>query len=467
MSAHNAPARISPATLHLSCIDLAQAGRWFQDGLGLIPAGGTRLMGRGPLIHDISEQPGAEAVRWRMLAANSRFRIDLYQFATPLPRLAPAGAEVSDIGYNRITVHAPDFQATLDRLARLGSPPIGPVTGSKPDRRACVCNPDGLFVEIMESDLLPDAPREPGREGSVAIRAIAISTPDLDASIASFSALLGESPGNSQVHDDAHEPRCGVRSAQSRRATFRGEEMLIELVEYASPGGRPRPSDWRISDQGVFAIAFTANNILAYRAMLERAEAAGAKSREARLDHPDRGSTFVRDGQGFLLELAWQDRANDFGYRPRPANRLVSPERWTVRAVTTIAAPLDRVWRALNDHERMGRWIQADEFHVTKDGFPDSAGYGAERLLITYGRRVSQQVTRVYPGHVGYRAIAGTPFNYHNGTVDASSEDSETRLEWTIRFRTNPAPVGKAVHPQLQQGIEEMLDALKDMVEAE
>lgn len=472
MSTSEMPSRIAQSniqlsSIHLSCIDLTQTGKWFSEGLGLIPAGGTRLMADHLPASDILQEPGAEAVRWRLLAANPRFRVELYQFATPLPRLLPADARASDLGYGRIAVHAADFDAVLDRLALLGSPPIGPVLGDPGERSACVRNPDGLFVEIMERDPLPHAPRAAGREGSTTIRAVTLSTPDLATSIASFSSILGEDPSDTQLHDDTHEVLWGLDGARCRRVTFHGGDMLIELAGYVDPPGRPKPTDHRISDQGAFALELTADSKAAHRAILERAAAAGAASSHMHVDLPGRGVAFIRDVQGFPLVLAWQDPANTVGFRPRPSYRLVPPERWTVRTVVSIAAPLSRVWHALNDHQRMGRWIQADEFHVTKEGWPDPAGYGTERLLITYGRNVSQQVTHIYPGHMGYRAISGTPFNYHNGTAVAWPEGDGTHLEWIIRFRTNPASIGREVYSQLQSGIQKMLNALRDMVEAE
>ena len=59
-----------------------------------------------------------------------------------------------DIGYTRIGVWVADFDETLARLERLGSPPLSRPGRPAGARRACVRNPDGVFVEIMEDDPL-------------------------------------------------------------------------------------------------------------------------------------------------------------------------------------------------------------------------------------------------------------------------------------------------------------------------
>ena len=81
--------------------------------------------------------------------------------ARDVPVRAAAGAadgativRPCDIGYSRIGVWVADFDRTLTRLRRLGSPPLSDSIGPAGARRACVRNPDGVYVEIMEDDPL-------------------------------------------------------------------------------------------------------------------------------------------------------------------------------------------------------------------------------------------------------------------------------------------------------------------------
>lgn len=114
----------------LSVLDPRRSEAWYCDGLGFLPAGGSSLLMSGPIA-----------------------------------KLMPADVRPCDIGYTRFGVHVADFDATLDRLARMGTTPLASAIGERGRRRVCVCNPDGISVEIMEDDPLPQ-PAGTGRTGT-------------------------------------------------------------------------------------------------------------------------------------------------------------------------------------------------------------------------------------------------------------------------------------------------------------
>lgn len=451
--------------ISLACIDLLQTEKWFREGLGLAPAGGTRLKSGTPFTDDILSAPPADAICWRMTAANSSIWIALLQFSIPLPRLQPADFRPCDIGYTRIGVHVRDFDQTLADLAKLGSEPIGPIVGATGERHVCVRNPDGVFVEIMERDPLPDAPRA-DRESPVALRSVTVSTPDLAATVAYFTALLNEAPADIRLHSDAHEALWKLDAAKCQRATFHSGEMIVEVVAYADPVGKPRPQDYRVSDQSIFSLGVGAQTVADYESAQRRIMDIHAQV-SASVKTPSKRALYLHDALGFRTEITWAKNGVSRDALPAADSTRPKPAQYKVLSSVLINAPIERVWAALNDHERMHHWIGADQFEVTKHGSPYSAGYGAERILTTLGRNVLQQVVRVIPGHIGYRAIAGTPFNYHNGTVDVRASGRRTRVDWTIRFRTLPPELGVMVRDQLRQGIPHMLHLLKEMVEAE
>ena len=152
--------------------------------------------------------------------------------------------------------------------------------------------------------------------------------------------------------------------------------------------------------------------------------------------------------------------ARNPAFRPRVFDYHVQERR-------LVRAPVERLWFAINDHDRMARWIECDVFTLIRHGHPDSAGYGAERLLDAMGRKVMQQVTYRSASIMGYRAIAGTPFAYHNGSAHVSAVEGGSEVEWQIRQRTVHRPLGAQVFPQLRQGIAEMLERLAHIVETE
>lgn len=153
----------------LSVVDLRLTERWFREGVGLLPAGGRRWMMRGPLASRVQGLPKAASTCWWLVGSNPWAQLELFQFERPLARPLPTDFRPCDIGYTRIGLWVADFDETLIRLARLGSQPLSTVQGQAGERRACVRNPDGVYVEIMEADPLAGHVT-PGHNSPVAIR---------------------------------------------------------------------------------------------------------------------------------------------------------------------------------------------------------------------------------------------------------------------------------------------------------
>lgn len=446
----------------ISCIDLVQTEKWFREGLGFARAGGRRFLSGSAMADDALAAPGAEAIGWWMVGGGNSCRLALYQFSIPYPRLGPSQPHASDPGYTGIVVHVPRLDAALAALEALGSPVIGAVTGTAGRRRACVLSPDGLFVELMEEDPLARGQAAPARDGA-SLRGVMLAAPDIEGTAARFSALLGIAPDTPPLHDGSHEILWRLEGARPRRVAFHCGDIVLELAGYDDRG---IAMDRRISDQGLFEIGFAFASRREWGERMEQAASSGWDIRARALETPRRASVHL-SANGVAVKAGWSAAPARLGFQPRPADRCPPPARHHVHAATVIAAPLARVWTALNDHDRMGQWIEADEFGILRHGHPYSAGHGAERRLQTMGREVFQQVIRVYPLHVGYRATK-SPFAYHNGTVDIAPCEGGTRIDWRIRYRTaRDRRIGDAILPQLQAGIEHMLDEFRAMVEAE
>ena len=74
----------------LSVADLRLTERWFREGLGFVPAGGSRLAMRSPLASRIQGLPRAASTCWWLVARNEVFQLELFQFEKPLAKLMPA-----------------------------------------------------------------------------------------------------------------------------------------------------------------------------------------------------------------------------------------------------------------------------------------------------------------------------------------------------------------------------------------
>ena len=325
-----------------SVVDLAATERWFREGLGFWPAGGSRQMMRGPLAAAVQGLPRAASTCWWMVDRNEWFQLEMFQFERPLARLMAHDFRPCDIGYTRIGVWVADFDQTLTRLERLGSSPLSDPLGPAGARRACVRNPDGVYVEIMEDDPLAGAGLAPSRSACpVAVRSVTLSVPDLARSEAFFSCGLGLERSDAALRAPEHEALWGLAGAQTRSRAFRAGSVLVELVEYLDPVGRPRPAGYRISDQGILNVAFGARSRRDHGKLYRRARAAGARENCRPIHVPGSGVVYVNDPDQFSVELLWMSPASDkrWGFTPRPAGKRPRADTHAIERTVRIAAP--------------------------------------------------------------------------------------------------------------------------------
>lgn len=64
-------------------VDLCLTERWFREGFGLLPAGGSRMMMRGPLPSRVQGLPKAASTCWWLVGSNPWAQIELFQFESP------------------------------------------------------------------------------------------------------------------------------------------------------------------------------------------------------------------------------------------------------------------------------------------------------------------------------------------------------------------------------------------------
>src|SRR6266496_1109446 len=295
----------------LSVVDLALTERWFREGFGFLAAGGARLMARGPLPSRIQGLPKVASTLWWLVGRDRSSRLELFQFERPLAKLLPADFRPCDIGYTRIGLWVRDFDATLARMSALGTPALTGPIGGQGHRRACVRNPDGVYVEIME-------------ECPVAIRSVTMSVPDLEQTTRFLSAGVGIAEAGFALHEPAHEALWNLRGAHAQSRVFVAGDVLLKVVQYLDPVGKPRPKDYRICDQGILNIAFGAHNKRDQMEVYRRAINAGARQNSRPLHIPGAGCVYVNDPQNFSVELMWTkpgsgDRA--WGFEPKSIER--------------------------------------------------------------------------------------------------------------------------------------------------
>jgi catechol 2,3-dioxygenase-like lactoylglutathione lyase family enzyme/uncharacterized protein YndB with AHSA1/START domain len=422
-----------------SVVDLRRTEAWFREGCGLLPAGGSRRMMRGPIAARVQGLPGAASTCWWLVARNPWVQFEFFQFERPVARLMPHDFRPCDTGYARIGLWVSDFDTTLERLARLDTVPLTAPLGARGARRACVRSPDGVFVELMEADPLPVGPGR-GREAcGTAVRSVTLSVPDLDQTVAFFGRALGLPRAAAALHGPEHESLWGLAGAQTKSAVFAAGDVLVEAVQYLDPKGRPWPEGYRISDQGILNIAFGARSRADHDAIVERAVAGGARPNCRPVHLPGAGVVYVNDPQGFSVELLWMKPGRpdrDWGFEPLPRGQRPSPDTHRVTRTVRVSAPVERAWDVLMDHEGMSAWSGFDPVTLERPGEIERNGRGAERRLSgPLGAFVEQVTCAERPRLLRYRVIAGSPFACHQGEIKLEPDDGRTRITWSVRFR--------------------------------
>ena len=454
-----------------SVIDLRRTEAWFVDGLGFLPAGGSIFMMSGPIAAPVMGIPGAASCGWWLVGRNAWFQLELFQFRRPIAKLMPADFRPCDVGYTRMGVHVTDFDAALENLARLGSAPLTPPLGAPGQRRACVRNPDGVYIELMEDDPLPQ-PAGSERAGCpVAVRSVTMSTPDLEASVAYLSAYNGKGPQDITLHTAAHEALWGLPGANCKRAVFRSGDILVEVVEYLDPLGKPWPRGYRICDQGILNIAYGERTKADHTLVYERTLAFGARPNRKPFHFDNAGVVYMNDSLGFSVESTWMKPGSKnlkYGFEPiTPREKRPQHDKLRITGSVRIAAPAGKVWKILNDQDSMSAWIGFDSVRRTREGDADPNGVGSERLMKAKFAAVLEQITGIEPGRcIRYRVIEGGPVSFHNGEIHLRPLEDGCQVDWSIRCRSKYPLIGGLLRWLMQKMLDRMLlEGLKPFAE--
>ena len=292
-----------------------------------------------------------------------------------------------------------------------------------------------------------------------------LSVPQLTDIATFFEDGIGLKASTVALHAPEHEALWGLAGATTECRLFDGGEVLIEVVHYLDPVGKPRPDDYRLSDQGILNIAVGARDKADFNGVYRRTEAFGAQPNSRPIHLPGAGSVvYVNDPHGFSVEIlrtkpGLADRV--FGFEPRPAHKRPDPDTRIIQHRVKIDAPADEVWGAITDQDNMSQWIGFDPVTVRKEGWTQRHGAGSERLM--QGPRgvghVVEQVTVTNPlRSLRYRVIEGSPLTNHQGEISLVQSGGGTELNWSVRFRPKVAGTGAILHKVLQARLRNMLN---------
>jgi catechol 2,3-dioxygenase-like lactoylglutathione lyase family enzyme len=103
---------------------------------------------------------------------------------------------------------------------------------------------------------------------------VGFSTPDIERLIAFYRDVVGFEVALRIEHgtpSDQLDRMVEMDGVTSRMALLRAGNVFLELIQFNSPPGRPRPDDWKIADHGIGHIGLLVDDIDAEYARLSAA----------------------------------------------------------------------------------------------------------------------------------------------------------------------------------------------------
>jgi len=133
----------------------------------------------------------------------------------------------------------------------------------------------------------------------------------------------------------------------------------------------------------------------------------------------------------------------------------------------SIAAPRERVWALLANHEGMKKWAPVREVIRRRPGSPDPDGVGAIRTVRASGMAVDERITAFKPGErLEYTLLEGAPIRDHAAEIVLAPDGDGTRVVWSVHFRPLVPGTGWLLARILRGGLERSLDGLRRRAEA-
>lgn len=130
-----------------------------------------------------------------------------------------------------------------------------------------------------------------------------------------------------------------------------------------------------------------------------------------------------------------------------------------------IAAPRERVFDVLADHEGMVLWTQAREVVLRHPGDPPPNGVGAVRVIRARGFAVEEEILAYErPKRMAYRISAGVPVRDHHAEIVLEPDGAGTRVLWSVRFRPRVPGTGWLLRPLFEAALRGMLSQLERYV---
>ena len=405
---------------------------WYVNVFGFVKSG--KVIFFPPSTSNVQGIAGAwEKCSW-LIDQQDYFQLEFFQFWSPRTRLKPDHWRPCDIGYNMVGIAVNDFEQVLRNICAFSAIDPPTVVGDTGNRRACVADPEGNWVEIYERDPLASIEGVHGNtvrpEIPAVVRTMRASVPNLEDARQAYVEAMGlQVVQDFQLHTPEDEALWGLPGARVKSLLLRGANFLLELVEYESPTAHAWPPGYSLADQGFMNIALGYRDSRDYDRSFGHAVRNGMQPNGKVTDIGVFRVMYVNDQHGFSVEMLNARKAfwSISGFNSREPY---------VENEIEINAPARRVWQQLTDHAGIGTW-SLFKGRVLRAGHIDPNGLGCIRELSAPGLRLTEEITGWEEGrHYSYQLRSGAPFRKHQGDIFVTEKGGSTHVRWAIRFES-------------------------------
>jgi catechol 2,3-dioxygenase-like lactoylglutathione lyase family enzyme len=261
----------------LNTADMAGSLRLYAEGLGFTSGGADALWGSMMGIMELDES--ARSLMWWMLGRQRYLQLELFSISRPVQQRLPTDWRASDHGWVRFGVAVSDFDHTLKVLDQEAIPTFTDPVVRNGARRVAFRDPyAAVVVEVFEDgDAVPGGRREHDLPADPAIIYVTSSVADLESARAFYERTLEMVVHPLEMlHEPQDEALWGLPDAERNGFVVASEGgVLLEVVAYSDPLGRPRPASHRLCDQGLAHVCFGAPTKAEALAVIDRFRSAG------------------------------------------------------------------------------------------------------------------------------------------------------------------------------------------------
>jgi hypothetical protein len=133
-------------------LNAANLRDWYQSAFGMVKSG--QILSAPPMqtdrIQGISPNP-IEKISW-LVDQQDYFQLEFFQYYRPKSKPKPVDWRPCDIGYNMVGIFARDFDKVVNQIAAVSDQALPAPVGEAGDRRVCLQDPEGNWLEVMERD---------------------------------------------------------------------------------------------------------------------------------------------------------------------------------------------------------------------------------------------------------------------------------------------------------------------------